>query len=339
MKTESERRQTPLPSQLYGCGLALLLGLGCGSSTSPPISPTSHRPATSESPANDPQKQVPDLKMLAPGKGTEADIRRLCSQCHAFSHPASLPRRAWRQEVKNGYLFWQETGRSDLPVPAYEDTVAWYEARAPEWLDFSALPVDGKLSPTGRYERVDIQWPAATPIIAVAAFQFRPTVDDSPSPSLLVCDMFTGSVWEAIANTASVEPRIVAQLNNPCHIATTDLDGDGADDFLIADLGSVNPADHDKGIVWWCRPTDAGRKWDTYPIATKLGRTCDARPIDYDRDGDVDVIVADFGWHKTGSIWLLTNDGFSKSGKPKFTRSLIDPRYGAIHRPQRRWLA
>ena len=45
----------------------------------------------------------------------------------------------------------------------------------------------------------------------------------------------------------------IARLSHPAHIEPVDLDKDGRGDFLVADLGSFQPADHSDGAVYWLR--------------------------------------------------------------------------------------
>ena len=65
---------------------------------------------------------------------------------------------------------------------------------------------------------------------------------------------------------------------------------------------------------------------------TGLSRVCDARPIDYDQDGDQDLVVAEFGYRFEGAVYLLTNEGL-KDGVPSWKQQIVDNRNGAIHVP------
>lgn len=58
----------------------------------------------------------------------------------------------------------------------------------------------------------------------------------------------------------------------------------------------------------------------------------DVQPVDADGDGDQDLIVAEFGWHRTGGIHLLENQGLSE-GRPQFIPHVLDKRSGTIHVP------
>jgi hypothetical protein len=123
----------------------------------------------------------------------------------------------------------------------------------------------------------------------------------------------------------------LAQLNHPAAIHPVDF-GDGRLGYVVAELGSFLPGDHNKGRVSWLRETEDKRDYDAVVLKDGLGRVADVRPADFDGDGRMDLIVAEFGWRKTGRILLLKQTG-QDNGIPHFESSEIDSRHGAIHVP------
>ena len=70
---------------------------------------------------------------------------------------------------------------------------------------------------------------------------------------LLVCDMLQGHFIFVDPNSPAGRSVELGKFHNPAHVKITDLDGDNELDFVIADLGSYLPADHNKGKVYWLK--------------------------------------------------------------------------------------
>jgi hypothetical protein len=108
------------------------------------------------------------------------------------------------------------------------------------------------------------------------------------------------------------------------------LDRDGQTDYLVADLGSFLPEDHQRGRVIWLRP-ETDSTLEQIVLLEQVGRIADVQPCDVDGDGDDDLIVAVFGWQTTGELLLLLQRAGMDQGIPQFTTKQLDPRTGAIH--------
>ena len=109
-----------------------------------------------------------------------------------------------------------------------------------------------------------------------------------------------------------------------------DLDKDGLQDLLIADLGEFFPGDHHKGAVIWMRGLSNGKfgpaMWlDGWP------RVADVEAADFNGDGKLDLVVAAFGYHTTGQICRPREPRRRTTRSRQFVSHTIDPRTGSIH--------
>jgi hypothetical protein len=265
---------------------------------------------------------------------TEAEVQARCSPCHKVPSPDILPRSAWRDEMVRMMLISEGVpepagATSFLPLsPDWLRLWRYYDAKAPErlpepepWPAASREPVP--------FERLPVAGAGATGAIAISNVRLH-DVDGDKRLDILASEMRTGPVLLGLAKDRhALKP--IAQLSHPAHIEPVDLDKDGRLDFLVADLGSFQPADHSNGAVYWLR----GRADGSYlrmPLATQLARAADARAADFDGDGDLDVIAGVFGWRTTGNVTLLENRT-TDWRKPAFVPKILDPRTGAIHVP------
>jgi len=261
----------------------------------------------------------------------EASVRAFCGDCHAVPRPESFHRDAWHDEVRRGYEFYAKSERTDLKPPPIHVTTAYFRSRAPERLVYpqpvestSPLPVAFKR------ERLTLE-PGAKFSSAISHLCWTRLAADAP-PVLLASDMRTGDVVSLDLRRGERKPRPLARLENPCRIEPCDLDGDGAIDLLVSDLGSFSASDHDRGQVVWLRPDKGKETFEKIVLARGLGRVADVRVADFDGDGRPDLLVAVFGNHTTGKILLLRNVA-SRGQTPRFEPKPIDPRPGTIHVP------
>lgn len=98
------------------------------------------------------------------------------------------------------------------------------------------------------------------------------------------------------------------------NVQTTDLDGDGLPDIIVCDCKSNS--------INWIRQFPAGVYTETV-IAAGINAPAHVQIIDFDKDGDNDILVAVLGLifpsnDKIGSVVILENDG-----KNHFTKRIV----------------
>jgi hypothetical protein len=254
-------------------------------------------------------------------------IRELCSHCHQLPSPDVLPRGAWKKTV---WQMFQNSGHGRAVQWRVDPkgVVAWFEQRAPEQFVFADVDKRRENTDRSRFSRepFGIQGPTVNPV--VANIQVGDVIGDN-QPEVIVCDMYNSQVLLGAIGQADRQLVTVAEVPNPCHVELADLDNDNRTDMVVANLGSFVAMDHNLGSVEWLRQSATGT-FERFTLADGLGRVADAEPKDFDGDGDLDILVAEFGWFATGHLILLENNT-PENGSPAFKSHIMDGLNGASH--------
>jgi len=111
------------------------------------------------------------------------------------------------------------------------------------------------------------------------------------------------------------------------------LNEDGLQDLVVSELGSFLPEDHQRGkVIALIQSKEEPGLFQQHVLVEGIGRVASVESADFNRDGLTDLLVAEFGWRTTGSVFILRREkGDSDLGSWK--KEIIDPRQGAIHLP------
>jgi len=247
-------------------------------------------------------------------------IERFCGDCHAMPLPSTFPKSRWPEEVRQGFDFYIDSKRTDLVEPSRHDVVRYFQEAAPEKVvvpradGMPTVPSSIRFQPgadlgtsEGSSATAQLNWDVAT-------------------RSLLVTDMRAGTLrlWQP----GNDELRLVTTGKNICRVTRCDWNGDGLEDLLLGEMGSFPVGDHHAGCVTLMLKQNDGT-WNKTTLANELARVVEAIPIDYDEDGDWDVLVAEFGWRKTGALKLLRNMGGSVN-EPDMRVEILDDKHGVL---------
>ncbi|HVO13399.1 MAG TPA: VCBS repeat-containing protein [Vicinamibacteria bacterium] len=261
-----------------------------------------------------------------------ATVKQQCSKCHVVPLPQYLPRGMWRlriQEMAQRSLMGTGVTPGEESVLWQMDTsqfVRYFEARSPVTLPLPDPwpPGDGGLRFT--HQLMNPKDPGQIPVIANTRFL---DLDGDGLPEIVACDMGHGIVYLGEPFKKPGELREIARIPNPDHAAMVDFDGDGKQDLLIADLGDFMPGDHEKGSVVLLRQTDH-LQFEKIVLVDHLARTADVEAADFNGDGKLDLVVAAFGWHTVGGIYVYENHS-PDVHHPQFEGYPVDARPGGIH--------
>ncbi len=256
----------------------------------------------------------------------EEGVRAACSGCHAFPPPDVLPRSAWRRQIEHmsflrDYLPEEAAGSDPFPL---EGVVAWYEARAPESLPFERALTRDEPAPLEFRRRSVLLGPGSGPGIATVA-QLDPELFPQLRPQIAVPNMSSGKL-HLFSLTGGPFP--IGAFGHPVRVASGDLDRDGRTDLVVSDLGNPMPSDEPVGRVVVAR--NAGRgAFESVTVLEDVGRVSDARTVDLDADGDLDIVVAAFGWLRSGGIFVLRNQT-PPGAALRFETTRVSARSGAV---------
>jgi hypothetical protein len=283
--------------------------------------------------SSDPPSPAEPGPVLLPPEPPEAaadDVHRMCGACHAYPPADTFPRAHWRKEVAQAYEFFHRDSTLRFPYPPIESVIKYYEARAPEALATIPQPTTPPPPAPVRFDVTESLRPEFGVRQGVAhialAHLFHPNKTD-----IVVCDALKKKVLAFRPYESPPAWRTLAKDLCCVHAEVVDLDGDGIKDVVLACIGSFFATDDRVGSVVWLKGAADGT-FTPVTLLDGLGRVADVRVADFSGTGRLDLVVAEFGWRKLGSVLLLENKT-TDWAKPTFVPRVLDDRHGATHVP------
>jgi len=197
-----------------------------------------------------------------------------------------------------------KAGPEAIPAEVVRDITALYVGSSPE--NLPRLPYFTSEGSPLKFGLTELGEKSAMPLILdINATSLH---DDDPNPGFIVCDGAGKKVVLLQKKGRAWRETALADVGIPLHTDVADIDGDGYKDIIVADLGTFPPSPALTGKVILLRQLPSG-KFEKQVLLDKVGRVTDARAMDFDNDGDLDIGVAVFGGGDVGELAWLENLG------------------------------
>ena len=198
----------------------------------------------------------PPARPAAAAEDIAREVNGFCnSSCHAPALPEAFPRRYWRSEVERGFRRFEKSTLALTPPPL-EDVIRYFEERAPEELPPADLPPPPSRPLGLRFEKVSYPGPPARERFAISNVNLV----------RLPAGGASGGRQPPVSRGASTG------------------DSAGPRDILACDM--LN------GLVMLLRPYEPSPAWK---VIAQVPHPAHTEVVDLDRDGLLDVLVADLG--------------------------------------------
>ncbi|WP_238476710.1 FG-GAP-like repeat-containing protein [Bythopirellula goksoeyrii] len=129
-------------------------------------------------------------------------------------------------------------------------------------------------------------------------------LDRNGSQDVVVCDAQAQAVYCYRKSDAGLweEQLLGDDLIAPAHATVVDLDQDGDSDVLVSVMGNLYPDDGVIGSLVLLENKEG--VFEKRVLLDDVRRVVDAQPGDFDKDGDIDLAVAVFGYQRGQVLWL-----------------------------------
>ncbi len=227
-------------------------------------------------------------------------VTEKCSGCHPVPRATSMPRHAW---PRVGTTMLALAQQSDFPISieAMDEIMAYYTANSPTSLeqipdDFADTRLQFQKTSVGAFTSQERPEITGVHLIDIDG--------EGRSSDLIVTDNILGAVTLVHFANGTTTEQIIAKIPAPVNVDPIDYDNDGDLDLAVSAMGEMHPVDKLVGEFHLLINEGKGR-FRQKKLLEGTPRITDCAPADFDGDGDIDFVVAMFGWRFTGAIGLL----------------------------------
>ena len=143
---------------------------------------------------------------------------------------------------------------------------------------------------------------------------------------ILVCDLLANRIGWIRQHPLGTytEQWLGPALKVPVRVQAIDFDLDGDLDLLVAVMGQLLPTNDKIGSIVILE-NDGKQGFLLHIIADRIARVTDVRGGDMDGDGDIDLVVGQFGYYEGETRWM------ENLGNWKFKSHILQNLSGPIH--------
>ncbi|MGH9321544.1 MAG: FG-GAP repeat domain-containing protein [Vicinamibacteria bacterium] len=153
-------------------------------------------------------------------------------------------------------------------------------------------------------------------------------LDEDGLPDVILTDATLNQVrWIRQGPEGSFEERPLGEVViAPAHVSASDVDGDGDLDLLVAEMGQILPSNAKIGSVVVLE-NRGDETFESRVLLENVARVTDVESGDFDADGDIDLVVGQFGYDDGEIRWLRNLGGW------RFESQQLLSLPGTIHVP------
>lgn len=230
-----------------------------------------------------------------------------CGVCHLVPNPSTLPQQSWTEVMERMQVIMDAKRATKLTGEELDDIRHFYYTFARELqrpLDADPDPAESPL----QFERGALGVRMSTdlrdrPILGQVTIT---DVDRDGHPDVLVCDI-EHSVVNWIHRTNGVwREDTLATVPHPARAQLVATGPGQPPNIVVASLGTMRPIDDLVGSVVLL-VNDGAQRFAPVTLLDGISRVADVEPADFDGDGDIDFVVAAYGFINQGEVGWLEN--------------------------------